>query len=85
MPWGNSRRGKELLAGIFLLALTLINVGRVFELAPFLRSGYQDFTAFYGGAEMVRGGQTARLYDLTPQYRLQSQFAPNVADRKSVV
>ena len=85
MPWGNSRRGKELLAGIFLLALTLINVGRVFELAPFLRSGYQDFTAFYGGAEMVRGGQTARLYDLTPQYRLQSQFAPNVAIRRAAL
>lgn len=72
---------KERLAGIFLLALTAINFAEVFYLVPKLERGYQDFTAFYCGALMIRAGQGARLYDLRLQYKTQLEFAPHVEIR----
>ncbi len=61
-------RSKERLAGVFLLALALLNSVGVLRLVWFLRNGYQDFTVFYRGAEMVRAGQAARVYDLHPPF-----------------
>ncbi|MGD0509610.1 MAG: glycosyltransferase family 87 protein [Terriglobales bacterium] len=61
-------RSKERLAGIFLLALTLLNCVGALHLVWFLRNGYQDFTVFYHGAEMVRAGQAAQLQDLHPPF-----------------
>ncbi len=61
-------RSKERLAGIFLLALTLLSFVGVLHLVWFLRNGYQDFTVFYHGAEMVRAGQAAQLHDLHPPF-----------------
>jgi hypothetical protein len=61
-------RSKERLAGIFLLALTLLRFVGAPHLVWFLRNGYQDFTAFYHGAEMVRAGQAAQLHDLHPPF-----------------
>lgn len=69
---------KERLAGIFLLALTAINLAEVFYLVPKLERGYQDFTAFYCGALMIRAGDGERLYDLQLQYKTQLEFAPHV-------
>jgi len=73
------------LAGMFLLVMTLILAVNVVEYSPRLRRGYQDFTAFYGGGEMVRTGRAARLYDLKAQYQLQKQFAPDVPIRLSAL
>jgi hypothetical protein len=61
-------RSRERLAGIFLLALTLLNCVGALHLVWFLRNGYQDFTVFYHGAEMVRAGQAAQLHDLHPPF-----------------
>jgi hypothetical protein len=61
-------RSKERLAGIFLLALTLLNSVGVLHLVGYLRSGYQDFTVFYHGAELVRSGRVAQLHDLHPPF-----------------
>jgi hypothetical protein len=61
-------RSKERLAGIFLLALTLLRFVGAPHLLWLLRNGYQDFTAFYHGAEMVRAGQVAQLRDLHPPF-----------------
>ena len=72
---------KERLAGIFLLTLTAINLAEVFYLVPKLERGYQDFTAFYCGALMIRAGEGARLYDLQLQYKTQLEFAPHVEIR----
>jgi Glycosyltransferase family 87 len=75
-------RRKEFVAGVFLLAMTLSHVVTVPGLVPFLRSGYQNFTMFYAAGEMVRTGQTAALYDLSVQYRVQKQIAPEVRIRR---
>jgi len=75
-------RRKERVACVFLLGLTLLNAASVVRVAPLLWKGYQDFTNFYGAAEMVRGGQAARLYDLALQSKVQEQIAPNVAIRQ---
>ncbi|HMD17828.1 MAG TPA: glycosyltransferase family 87 protein, partial [Terriglobales bacterium] len=61
-------RSKERLAGIFLLALTLLRFVGAPHLVWSLRNGYQDFTVFYHGAEMVRTGQAAQLHDLHPPF-----------------
>ncbi|MGO9637583.1 MAG: glycosyltransferase family 87 protein [Terracidiphilus sp.] len=61
-------RSKERLAGIFLLALTLLSCAGAPHLVWFLRNGYQDFTVFYRGAEMVRAGHVAELHDLHPPF-----------------
>jgi hypothetical protein len=61
-------RSKERLAGIFLLALTLLRFVGAPHLVGSLRNGCQDFTAFYRGAEMVRAGQAAQLHDLHPPF-----------------
>ena len=85
MTWARFGKPKELLAGVFLLAMTFSNVVSAVKLAPFLRNGYQDFTIFYAAARMVRAGQSSTLYDLTAQYRAQQQFAPNVPIRKAAL
>jgi len=59
-------RKKHQIAGVFLLALTLLNVHVVITLIPYLRSGYQDFSAFYRAAEMLRSGQAGQVHDLHP-------------------
>ncbi len=61
-------RSKERLAGIFLLALTLLRFVGAPHLVWSLQNGYQDFTVFYHGAGMVRAGQAAQLYDLHPPF-----------------
>jgi Glycosyltransferase family 87 len=75
-------RRKERLAGIFLLAMTIINAAGVLYLVPKLQRGYQDFTAFYCGGMMIRNGESARLYDLQLQYETQLKFAPHVDIRQ---
>jgi hypothetical protein len=85
MMRGRFGQRKEWLAGAFLLTLTLINVASVCKLAPMLRKGYQDFTAFYGAAKMVRDGQIARLYDLDALYQVEKQFAPEVPIRQAAL
>jgi len=75
-------RRKERLAGLFLLALTIINAASILSLASQLRRGYQDFTIFYCSGLMLRGGEVSRLYDLQRQYQVQLQFAPYVDIRQ---
>ncbi|HEY6304670.1 MAG TPA: glycosyltransferase family 87 protein [Terriglobales bacterium] len=66
-PAGLSR-SKERLAGTVLLALTFLSFVGTSHLVWYLRNGYQDFTVFYRGAEMVRAGQAAQLHDLHPPF-----------------
>lgn len=85
MTWYKLGRKKEWLAGIFLLAMTISNLVTVSSLVPFLRSGYQNFTIFYTAGKMVREGRTASLYDLSAQYQVQRQFAPDVRIRQGAL
>lgn len=43
--------------------------------------GYGDFAAFYPAGEIVRNGESRRLYDLALQWKLQQQFASSVRIR----
>jgi hypothetical protein len=76
---------KQRLAGIFLLAMAAINAAGVLYLVPKLQRGYQDFTAFYCGARMIRAGEGSRLYDLQLQYQTQLSFAPHVDIREAAL
>jgi hypothetical protein len=58
----------------FLVAMTVCNIILAFRLIPKMRNGYQDFTIFYTGARLIRDGQTAVLYNLPAQYRMQQTF-----------
>ncbi len=75
-------RKREFVAVVFLLAMTISHIALGLKLAPLLRLGYQDFTIFYTAGRMVRSGQTAALYDLAAQYRMQQQFVPDVRIRQ---
>lgn len=75
-------RKREFVAVVFLLAMTISHIALGLKLAPLLRLGYQDFTIFYTAGQMVRSGQTAALYDLPAQYRMQQQFVPDVRIRQ---
>jgi len=71
MTAGEIDRRKQLVAGVFLLALTLMNARIVVLGAPsFLRDGREDFSVFYRQAEMIRCGQAARLQDMHPPFEV---------------
>jgi hypothetical protein len=76
---------KELLAIVFLFAMTVSNVVSAAGVAGLLRDGYQNFTIFYGAARMVRSGQSSVLYDLPAESRAQKEFAPNVRIRRAAL
>jgi hypothetical protein len=78
MLTGEINRKNERTAGIFLLAAAVFNAVTVIRVVPWLRAGYQDFTAFYGGGLMVRYGQTASLYHLQTEFQLRHQVAPGI-------
>jgi hypothetical protein len=66
---------RKFLVVAFLLAMTFCNVILLFRAMPSLRNGYQDFTIFYTGAQLLRNGQASDLYNLATQYRTQLRFA----------
>jgi hypothetical protein len=81
--WSGGR--KELVTGLFLLAMGISHVVLLFAVMPKLRRGYQDFTIFYTAGRMLRTGQAATLYDLAAQYRTQNEFAPDVPIRHAAL
>jgi hypothetical protein len=85
MTWARFGGRKELVAGVFLLAMAISHIAMVLTVLPSLRRGYQDFTIFYSAGRMVRNGQTASLYDLGAQYREQKEFAPDVRIRQAAL
>jgi hypothetical protein len=69
----------------FLLATVVVEGGIGWSLRRMVVSGYADFTAFYTAGQMVRQGQGSRLYDAQEQWRVQQQFARNVAIRHAAL
>jgi hypothetical protein len=67
-------RKRRVFLVAFLVAMTVCNIILAFRLIPKVRNGYQDFTIFYTGARLIRDGQTAVLYNLAAQYRMQQTF-----------
>jgi hypothetical protein len=66
----------------FLLAMVMIEGGIFWNLRGKLAAGYADFTAFYTAGELVRQGQDRQLYDPQEQWRVQQEFAREVAIRQ---
>jgi Glycosyltransferase family 87 len=85
MTWARITRRKEYVAGVFLLVMTLSHIVLVPRLLPLLRSGYPNFAIFYAAGSMVRHGQSMSLYNLSAQYQVQKQFAPNVRIRQAAL
>jgi len=67
----------------FLLAVVIVEAGIAWNLHGMLAAGYADFTAFYSAGELVRQGQGSRLYTPREQWRVQQEFARDVAIRQA--
>lgn len=67
-------RNRNFLIIAFLLAMAACHLALWIRLMPQLRNGFQDFTIFYTGAQLLRTGQASHLYDLATQYRMQQSF-----------
>ncbi len=77
MKLGNLRLvGKLYVAGV--LAIHLLVVWNARDL---IWKGYPDFTIYYTAGTIVRQGMGHSLYDDAEQYKVQKQFAPQVATR----
>lgn len=66
----------------FLLAMAIVEVGIAWNLRGMVTAGYPDFTAFYTAGTLVRQGMGSRLYDPQEQWRVQQEFAREVAIRQ---
>lgn len=66
----------------FLLAMVLLQIWVFWSVRGKVLSGYADFTAFYGAGQTVRHGLGDRLYDPQEQWRVQQEFARDVAIRQ---
>jgi hypothetical protein len=68
--------------GIFcLLGFAALNFGLIWQLRESIVEGYGDFASFYTAGEIVRTGQSARLYEPALQWKIQQQFASRVSIR----
>jgi len=67
----------------FLVAMVIVECGVAWSLRGKVAAGYADFTSFYGAGQTVRQGQGNRLYDPQEQWRVQQEFAKDVAIRQA--
>jgi Glycosyltransferase family 87 len=69
-------------AGIFcVLAFAALNFGLIWHVRGSILRGYGDFASFYTAGQMVRSGESARLYAPALQWKIQQQFASTVEIR----
>lgn len=70
------------LAGKFYVAGVLaIHVLVIWNARSLIWKGYPDFTIYYSAGTIIRQGMGHRLYDDATQFRVQQEFAPQVATR----
>jgi hypothetical protein len=68
--------------GIFLLlGFAALNFGLIWQVRQSIVEGYGDFASFYTAGQIVRSGQSARLYEPALQWKIQQQFASKVKIR----
>jgi hypothetical protein len=68
--------------GILCLAgFAVLNAGMIWRVHDSILEGYGDFASFYTAAQIVRRGQSPRLYDPVLQWEIQQQFATTVKIR----
>ncbi|HZQ68899.1 MAG TPA: glycosyltransferase family 87 protein [Terriglobales bacterium] len=67
--------------GLYLVCMTILHIGLIWNAAPLIRRGYPDFTHMYAAGKIVRAGLRHQLYDDSTQYRIQQEFASGVSIR----
>jgi hypothetical protein len=81
---GTSRSTHSLALKLGILCLAgfaALNAGMIWRLRDSILEGYGDFASFYTAGQIVRSGQSARLYDPALQWKIQQQFASTVKIR----
>jgi hypothetical protein len=81
---GTSRSTHSLALKLGILCLAgfaALNAGMIWRLRDSILEGYGDFASFYTSGQIVRSGQSARLYDPALQWKIQQQFASTVKIR----
>lgn len=66
---------------VSLLTFAALNGFVLWHFRSPVLEGYGDFASFYTAGNIVRAGQSARLYDPKLQWQVQQQFAANVKIR----
>ena len=67
---------------VCLLGFAALNAGMVWQVRESIAEGYGDFASFYTAGQIVRSGQSARLYDPGLQWKIQQHFASKVKIRQ---
>lgn len=71
----------KIVGAVWLFGTLLIHGLVVWHVRDLLWKGYPDFTIYYTAGTMVRTGIGPELYSDAEQFRVQREFAPNVATR----
>jgi hypothetical protein len=66
---------------VCLLGFATLNAEMVWQVRESIAEGYGDFASFYTAGQIVRSGQSARLYDSVLQWKIQQHFASKVTIR----
>ena len=66
---------------LVLVGCAILNFALLWELRGHMLQGYGDFASFYTAGQIVRSGQSARLYDPRLQWKFQQEFASQVKTR----
>jgi hypothetical protein len=78
----NTPRLRSWLLAAALLWMAVSNGIMVWNTRVEIRRGYIDFANFYTAGSLVRRGQSAELYSLAAQWRVQQEFASEVKIRQ---
>jgi hypothetical protein len=78
----NKLKPRDRWVAAFLLAMAIANGIELWRQRAQMFAGYGDFSALYTAGSLVLRGQGKSLYDRREQWRVQQEFAPNVAIRK---
>jgi hypothetical protein len=66
---------------VYLCGMVAIHAGLFWQARELIRKGYPDFTIYYCAGTMVRRGWGHELYNSAAQFKVQQEFAPDVAIR----
>jgi hypothetical protein len=67
---------------VCLLGFAALNAELLWQVRTSIFQGYGDFASFYTAGQIVRSGQSARLYDRALQWKIQQEFASTVKIRR---
>jgi hypothetical protein len=66
---------------LYLVGCAALNAAMIWRVHDSILEGYGDFASFYTAAQIVRSGQSARLYDPGLQWKIQQEFSRTVKIR----